>query len=458
MNVVVTGGSGQLGTQVLRRLLDDRSAQRIVAIDLKPPRLIGKKLSGVLMDVRDPAIGEHLRGCDALIHLAFIVAQQRPRGLIDSVNVGGSKNVFGAAAAAGVKTIVYTSSVAAYGILPGHPRPITEETPRKLHEGFPYAAAKYRVEEFLDTFEKEHPDVAVSRLRPSIFIGPGMDHPLGAALRRGFVPDLGGRSLPLVWNEDVADAILLALQKRARGAFILSADEPISAKALAHAMGFRRLRISRAAALVAARISPALARLGLMREIDRAWIDANEVELAFSSKKAREELGWKPRCNTSIEVARRYVETVPRRLDARIIAFLKLIDAAGRFMPPQIELQGFRSRIHLALGGPDGGDASLAVEGGRIRARLGAPEAPTAIITLKASLLLDLLGGRADLSTSQLTGRIRVEGEGHAYLVFGGLVTQFKSAREAPGARGHVGRLLQRFIAGPPAQERRASP
>ena len=100
-----------------------------------------------------------------------------------SVRVGGSKNAFNAAAAAGVKTVVYSSSVAAYGVLPGHPRPITEQTPRRLQDSFPYAAAKYRVEEFLDGFEKEHPDVAVARLRPSILIGPGMNHPLGAALR-----------------------------------------------------------------------------------------------------------------------------------------------------------------------------------------------------------------------------------------------------------------------------------
>jgi nucleoside-diphosphate-sugar epimerase len=449
MRVAVTGSSGQLGTQVLRRLLDDRAIQGVVAIDLQPPRLLGRKLQAVKADVRDPEIGSHLAGCDALVHLAFVVAQQRPRGLVDSINVGGSKNVFAAAAKAGVRALVYTSSVAAYGVVSGHPSPIVEETPRILQDGFPYAAAKYRVEEFLDGFEKEHPELAVARLRPSILIGPGMDHPLGAALRRGYIPDFGAPTLPLVWNEDVADAVLLALRKRARGAFILSADEQLDAAGLARASGLRHLPVRRPVALAVARLSPLLARVGLLRaEIDRAWIESNDAALTFSSAKARTELGWTPRYPTCADVIRRYVEAVPARLDRRLQLFAGLVDLAGRFGPAQPELRGFRSRIHLALTGRGGGDICITVEGEQVRASLRAPQPPTAIVTLPASLMLDLLAGRAEVSTAQLTGRIRIEGEGHAFLLFGGLVSQFRSTAEAQGARGRVGRLLQRLIAG----------
>src|SRR5438270_5058483 len=155
MRVAVTGSSGQLGTQVLKLLLDDRSVEGIVALDLKPPRLLGRKLQAVPADVRDAQIGRHFAGCDALVHLAFLIAQQRPRGLVDSINVGGSKNVFHAAAAAGVRMVVYTSSVAAYGVVPAHPPVIVEDTPRILQEGFAYSAGKYRVKEFLNKFEKQ---------------------------------------------------------------------------------------------------------------------------------------------------------------------------------------------------------------------------------------------------------------------------------------------------------------
>jgi len=107
VRVAVTGGSGQLGTLVLRRLADDRTVKEIVALDLRPPLIVSGKLRDVRADVRDPGIGEHLRGCDAVIHLAFVVAKRGARKEQDDVNVRGSANVFRAALAAGVRRILY---------------------------------------------------------------------------------------------------------------------------------------------------------------------------------------------------------------------------------------------------------------------------------------------------------------------------------------------------------------
>ncbi|MGZ6123431.1 MAG: NAD-dependent epimerase/dehydratase family protein, partial [Myxococcales bacterium] len=223
MRVAVTGGSGHLGTLVLRRLADDRSVKEIVALDLRPPLIVSGKLRDVRADVRDAAIGDHLRGCDAVVHLAFMVAKRGARALQDDVNVRGSANVFRAAIAAGVRRILYSSSVAAYGVLPGLPVPISEETPRTRQPDFWYACAKYDVEADLDALEREHPDLSVARFRPAILFGRRMEHPLGAALRHGLLPETG--ALPLVWDEDVADAFLLALRSGAKGAFNLAADD-----------------------------------------------------------------------------------------------------------------------------------------------------------------------------------------------------------------------------------------
>jgi putative sterol carrier protein len=91
----------------------------------------------------------------------------------------------------------------------------------------------------------------------------------------------------------------------------------------------------------------------------------------------------------------------------------------------------------------------LLVKECRVLASARPPSPPTAVVTMKAQLFLDLLAGRSDVSTAQLTGRIRVEGEGHAFLIVSGLISQFRAAAVAPGLRGHAGRLAQRFIAGP---------
>ncbi|MDQ3742501.1 MAG: NAD-dependent epimerase/dehydratase family protein, partial [Actinomycetota bacterium] len=70
-----------------------------------------------------------------VVHLAFIVlgASDRTR----DINLEGSRNVFEAAVAAGVKRLVYTSSVAAYGFHEDNPVPLGEEVPTRGSEAHP---------------------------------------------------------------------------------------------------------------------------------------------------------------------------------------------------------------------------------------------------------------------------------------------------------------------------------
>src|SRR5437868_8543217 len=246
MRVVVTGGSGQLGSRVLRRLAADRKVKAITSIDLRPPIVASPKVHAVSADVRDPDIVRHLENHDALVHLAFVVTEARPREEVEAINVRGSANVFEAAARAGLGQIVYSSSIAAYGVVPGHPEPITEDTPRVHHPGFAYSATKYEVEALLDRYERDHPNIAVARLRPAILVGFDMDHAMGDGLRRRQLVELDRAPLPIVWDEDVAEAAALALQKGARGAFNLAADDALAVRELGRRTGLRVVTVPRA--------------------------------------------------------------------------------------------------------------------------------------------------------------------------------------------------------------------
>lgn len=431
MRVAVTGGSGQLGTLVLRRLADTRAVKEIVALDLRPPLIVSGKLREVRIDVRDPGIGQHLQGCDALIHLAFLVAKRGQRELQDDINVRGSANVFDAALQAGVRRILYASSVAAYGVVPELPVPVVETTERTRQPGFWYACAKFDVEARLDQLEAAHPDLSVARFRPAILIGRRMEHQLGAAMRRGYFPD--GGSMPVVWDEDVADAFILALKSGARGAFILAAKEPLPSRELAKAAGLRRLRVPR----------------GPLRALE-----------AIATG-----LGWKPRCPTSREVMRCYAENVPRRLDRRIAVFARVVDGASRREPLRADLAGCDATVHLDLTGPGGGDFTLRAHDGRVRLLRGAPRpaggagslrdgrspqgaaSHQATVTLKAATLLDLLAGRTDLAGAQLSGRLRVDGQALAGMLVLGVVESFRAASRQPGLRGLFARRLARWMA-----------
>jgi nucleoside-diphosphate-sugar epimerase/putative sterol carrier protein len=442
VRVAVTGGSGQLGTLLLRRLADDRRVKEIVALDLRPPLIVSGKLRDVRADVRDPGIGEHLRGCEALIHLAFLVAKRGARSLQDDVNVRGSANVFRAALASGVRRILHASSVAAYGVVPGLPRPVTEETPRVRQPDFWYGCAKHDVEADLDALERDHPELSVTRFRPAILIGRRMEHRLGSALRHGLLPRTG--PLPVVWDEDVADAFLLALRTEAKGAFNLAADEPLPSAELAKEGGLRLLRLPRGPLRALERAAEAL---HLLAPADPGWLAASGLALVYSSEKAKRELGWKPRCPTAREVIRCYAANVPRKVDRRIAFWARVVDRASRAGPGRVELKGYDATVHLDLTGPGGGDFTLRVAEERVRLRAGVPRPANATVSMKAATLLDLLAGRGDLAAAQLTGKIRIDGQGHAGLVLGGLVAGFRDAGRLPGWRGFTARRLQRWIA-----------
>lgn len=440
MKVVVTGGSGQLGTVVLRRLLRDRTVKQIVNIDLRPPALPGHKLKSVCADVRDPEIGQHFAGCDALIHLAFVVVHHLPRPEVDSINIDGSKNVFNAAAKAGLKQIIYSSSIAAYGVVPGHKLPLKEDSPRVYQPDFAYAATKFTVEEFLDGFEREHPEMVVTRLRPSILLGRTMEHQLGVMLRSRTLFSLSTMPMPIVWDEDVADAAMLALRKRAHGAFNLGADELLSPADLARVGNMRNIRLGPSAIKILHTIEPVLKRLRKGPDQDPAWIKNAGVGMVASCDRAREVLGWQPKFPTATDVIRHYMEVVPRRLDLRLAAFFRGVALGAKKMPPDIQLQGMDGRIHLQITGPGGGDLGMIIKDCRLNIEMTAPRPPTAVMRISDRLLLDLLAGRTDLGSAQLTGRIQIDGEPRAIMLLGGILAHFKKSTTQPGAPGLVAR------------------
>jgi len=175
---------------------------------------------------------------DALVHLAFVVTEARPRAEVDAINVGGSANVFTAATQAGVTRIVYSSSIAAYGVVPGHPSRSRRTRRASTSLALRTRPPKFEVEAWLDRFEALQPNVAVARLRPAILLGHDMDHALGYGLRKGASSIWATRRCPSCGTRTSRTAVALALLAGARGAFNVAADDLLSAHELARAAGF----------------------------------------------------------------------------------------------------------------------------------------------------------------------------------------------------------------------------
>lgn len=401
--VAVTGGSGQLGTLVLRRLIEDATVERVISIDRRPPVIGAPKLEAVIGDVCAADFARHLAGVDAVLHCAFIIGGGERSDAFRAVNVEGSKNVFHAAVACGVKTIVFASSITAYGVVPGHPVPIVETTPRVRQDDFAYAACKFDVEAFLDEVEPKHPYIAVSRIRANVLMGRRMQHLLGDVLRIGWIPDLGV-PLPIVWDEDVADLLVIAAKRGARGPFNATVEESLSSSELAERTGATAVRVWPVLLLLYTVLYELLGRLNVRLLSDPSWATRTRAVLIGSSDRARRELGWTPRFPTAVSVVERFREVSPWRLDVRLLLVLWMLGRATRKAAGQ--LAGRSGRLFLLLNGPVAGDFSLIVEDGRMRARAGALSSPTSTVTMTALLLHDLLAGRISFDEAMVSGQI----------------------------------------------------
>jgi nucleoside-diphosphate-sugar epimerase len=310
--VAITGATGIFGKALCARLQDDPSVERIVGVARRPfdPSEYGwTKAEFRSGDILHPEeLDAAFDGADVVIHLAFTVLD---RGMhpeqVQLINVEGSANTFAAAARAGVRRIVYASSVAAYGAWPDNPVPITEAQPTRGTPGFYYSEHKAEVEHLLDSFEGRHPDIEVVRIRPSIVVGPNsvdlfrgpLPTPLvGIFLSRllpTFVPDPGMAPLQFVHEDDVAEVFAIAATAdHVSGAFNLAGGGAMEAAELAAALG--GIRVPLPARLVKrlvdvayrARISPT----------GSAWVDMAAHPVIMDTTKAREELGWVPKYDT----------------------------------------------------------------------------------------------------------------------------------------------------------------
>jgi dihydroflavonol-4-reductase len=119
---LVTGGTGFIGSAVVRRLLARGRRVRCL-VEAKAPRdnLAGLDVEIVPGDILDrESVAAAMKGCEAVYHLAAIYALWVPdEKVIYDVNVEGTKNVLFAALHEGVKRVVHTSSIAAVGVQDG---------------------------------------------------------------------------------------------------------------------------------------------------------------------------------------------------------------------------------------------------------------------------------------------------------------------------------------------------
>ncbi len=306
MKAFVTGGSGFVGSAVIRRLLAAGHEVRTLVRPTSNTRMLdGLRVERVVRDLSDASVLQSaMADCQWVFHVAALYAYWGYTWeQFYQSNVEGTRHVLEAAAQAGVQRLVHTSSIASLGFTrdgsPGdEDTPVTEQD--MLSD---YKRSKYLAEEVVREFAAR--GLAAVIVNPAAPVGVGDHKPtqtgkLIVDFLNGRMPAYVDTGMTIVDVDDVANGQLLAMQKGRVGERYILGGENLSLKQvldlLSELSGLPRVktRIPRSVALAWAYVDTGLARLN-SRHVPAATPNAVRVSSKkeyFSSAKAVRELGY----------------------------------------------------------------------------------------------------------------------------------------------------------------------
>jgi len=300
MTYLVTGASGSLGKALVTKLLGAGTPLRV--FDRRMPQTQLANVEYIVGDLGDPAaVDKAVDGVEIVIHAGAVMKgtwAEHQRGTVE-----GTRNVVAACGKYGVKQLVHISSMSVIDWAGSDERPVNEEAPlepRPDKRG-EYTRAKLEAERIVVAAAASGLPCVI--LRPGQIFGGGIPLINGAVARkaagRWLVLGDGKLELPLVYIDDVVQAILAAIDKRVTHGEIIQIIDPetlTQEDVLAAAGGAMPiLRVPRRLVLALGKLSELpLAAIGKQSPIGSYRLKSALARLHYESDRAKTLLGWRP--------------------------------------------------------------------------------------------------------------------------------------------------------------------
>ena len=304
MRIIVTGATGNVGSRLLPRLLDHPDVDSVVGLARRLPATPHPRVEWHAVDIAATDLTPLLRGADVVVHLAWLLQPAHHPDEMRRVNGTGTQRVLDGVAAAGVPALVHASSVGAYSPGPADASArVTEAHPTNGISSSVYSRHKAQAERMLDTFERDHPERRVVRLRPGVvlqaeaaselaryFLGAFFPQSLVRTSLLPVVPAVDRLAVQVVHASDMAAAYVLACVQPVTGAFNIATEPVLDPPTLAAILGARQVPVP---APVLRALVAATWRLHL-QPTDPGWVDIARLTPLLDTTRARTVLGWTP--------------------------------------------------------------------------------------------------------------------------------------------------------------------
>jgi len=330
VRVLVTGATGLLGGALLRRLRAAGEPVRALVRRKAPELKEDAGIQVVVGDLGDPEIVDHaVAGVETVYHVG--AATRGGREHYEAGTIWGTRNVIEACLRHGVRRLVYVSSLSVLDHA-GHRAgaPVTESAPLEPYaerRGY-YTQSKLAAERMVAEAVERRGLPAVI-LRPGQIFGPGAERtaPSGAIALGGrwIVAGGGRRRLPLVYVEDVAEALMLAAEAELAPGTVLHIvdEEPVTQREYIEACRRRlggAIRVWWAPEWVLLVMAAGVELVGALLKrnlpLSRYRVRSLRPLGVVDARAAREKLGWKPRVGVREGLARTFGPGVPGAIPA----------------------------------------------------------------------------------------------------------------------------------------------
>jgi UDP-glucose 4-epimerase len=300
LRLTITGSSGYLARQLIARLAADSDCEFILGLDIRR-RTMELPCAAEFLRFDMTAPWELLtefwtkRGINAGVHLAWQFDPLHDARRQRDVDVQGSLNFFRAAAAAGLKRVVYCGSTTAY-VNPRNPTEppwLAEETKTTGTPDYLYSSHKAEVDRIAQDFLERHPDVNVTILRGAMVLGPQTQNIVARMIdwpwpSFPWMFQVQGADPPLQFlsEEDMCEILFRAVTSDRGGIFNGAGDGVLQYSQVARARGKRPWPVPAAVLYPLAnllwklRVSPFPA--GILDLIRYPWVaDTTRLKTAF---------------------------------------------------------------------------------------------------------------------------------------------------------------------------------
>jgi UDP-glucose 4-epimerase len=323
--VLVTGVSRYLGTRLASVLAADPSIERVIGVDTVQPRPEALEQLGrtefVRADIRNPLIAKVIAQAevDTVVHMNVIATPLGAGGrtAMKEINVIGTMQLLAACQKApSMRKLVVKSTTAVYGSSPRDPALFTEDAEPKSLPKSGYAKDAVEVEGYVRGFGRRRPDVTLSLLRFTNFIGPEIETPLTRYLSLPLVPTVLGFDprIQLCHEDDGVEVLRRCALEDHPGIYNIGGRGVLLLSQAIRRCGRPSLPIPAPAVSLVAQL---FRRAGLVDFSPEQMRYLEHGRVADVSR-AEAEFGWVPR--STAEAMDSFLERTPRLLDPTTVS------------------------------------------------------------------------------------------------------------------------------------------